>query len=99
MGVYQVLGKDGRSLTPVHTTHPGEVLEMELEAREIKKSSFAMGIQMYPSHFSDILKGRRSVGAALALKLEKALEIEAGFWLRMQMEHDLALERSKLELA
>ena len=99
MGVYQVLGRDGHSLTPVHTTHPGEVLEMELEAREIKKSSFAMGIQMYPSHFSDILKGRRSISVSLALKLEKALEIEAGFWMRMQIEHDLALERNKLQLA
>lgn len=99
MGVYQVIGKDGRNLTPVYTTHPGEVLEMELEAREIKKSVFAMGIQMYPSHFSDVLKGRRAISAALALKLEKALEIEAGFWLRMQMEYDLALERGKLEVA
>lgn len=99
MEAYQVLGKDGRTLKPVYTTHPGEVLEMELEAREIKKSVFAMGIQMYPSHFSDILKGRRGVTAPIALKLEKALEIEASFWLRMQLDYDLATERSKLELA
>ncbi len=94
-----MIGKDGRTLKPAYTTHPGEVLEMELEAREIKKSAFAMSIQMYPAHLSDILKGRRSVSATTALRFEKALNIDAAFWLRMQSEHDLALERGKMELA
>ncbi|RZK76826.1 MAG: addiction module antidote protein, HigA family [Pedobacter sp.] len=99
MGAYQVIGRDGRTLKPAFVTRPGEVLEMELEAREMKKSAFAMSIQMYPAHLSDILKGRRGISAAIALKLEKALDIEAAFWLRMQSEYDLAIERSKLEVA
>lgn len=96
MGTYKVISSDGRELHPATQTHPGEVLEMELEARGVKKSSFAMDLRMYPSHFSDILKGRRGITAAIALKLEKALEIDAAFWLRMQLDYDLAMERQKL---
>ncbi len=94
--IYKVIGSDGRELRPAFPTHPGKVIEMELEARELKKSSFAMDLRMYPSHFSDILKGRRGISAAIALKLEKALGIDAAFWLRMQMDYDLAIERQKL---
>lgn len=96
MGNYKVLGKDGLEIHPVIITHPGEIVEMELEARDIKKSSFALDIRMYPSHFSDIIKGRRSITTPIALKLEKALGIDAAFWLRMQMDYDLAIERQKL---
>jgi len=96
MSTYKVIGSDGRELRPAFPTHPGIVLEMELEARELKKSSFAMDLRMYPSHFSDILKGRRGISAAIALKLEKSLGIDAAFWLRMQMDYDLAIERQKL---
>ncbi len=93
---YKVLGKDGHAIHPVIITHPGEIVEIELEARDIKKSSFALDIRMYPSHFSDIIKGRRSITTPIALKLEKALGIDAAFWLRMQMDYDLAIERQKL---
>lgn len=75
--------------------HPGEVLEEELEARNIKKSVFAMELKIYPSHFSDILKGRRNISAAIAIKLEKALGISAEFWIRLQGEYNLKLEREK----
>lgn len=54
---------------------PGEVLAEELEARHICKSVFAMKIGVYPSHFSDILKGKRRLTASIALKLERELEI------------------------
>jgi antitoxin HigA-1 len=95
MGNYKAINGQGGELIPAHLTHPGEVLEEELEARNLKKSSFAMDIRMYPSHFSDIIKGRRSISVPIALKLEKALGIDAAFWLRMQMDYDLSVERQK----
>lgn len=77
--------------------HPGEVLEDELKARKIKKSVFAMEIGIYPSHFSDICKGKRNITPSIALKLEKALEIKAEFWVRLQGDYDLKTERLKNE--
>lgn len=87
----------GQELRSNVLLHPGEVLGEELEARGIIKSAFAMEIKIYPSYFSDLLKGRRNISPAIALKLEKALNINAEFWIRLQGEYDLKKERLKLE--
>jgi len=76
--------------------HPGEILETELEARNIKKSAFALDIKMYPAHITDIIKGRRNISAAIALKFESALDIDADFWMKAQADYDLAVARKRL---
>lgn len=76
--------------------HPGEVLADELAARGEVKSAFAMRMGMYPSHFSNLLKGKRDISAAIAVKLEEELNIPAEFWLGLQMDHDLQQERERL---
>jgi addiction module HigA family antidote len=76
--------------------HPGEVLAGELMARNEVKSAFAIKIGMYPSHFSDLLKGKRAVSASIAIRLEKELNVPAEFWLGLQMDYDLLKEREKL---
>jgi HTH-type transcriptional regulator/antitoxin HigA len=96
MSTYKVIGKNGNELRSKVLLHPGEVLEEELEARDIKKSVFAMDLKIYPSHFSNILKGKRDINAAIALKLEKALDISAEFWVQLQAEYDLKLERQRM---
>jgi plasmid maintenance system antidote protein VapI len=35
------------------------------------------------------LRGKRDINAAIALKLEKALDISAEFWVQLQAEYDL----------
>jgi antitoxin HigA-1 len=98
MGSYKVVGKDGQEIHSDVIVHPGEVLRAELEARKLLKSTFAMDIKVYPSHFSDVLRGKRNLNAALAIKLEQALGIRAEFWVRLQGEYDLAMERHKLHV-
>ena len=95
MTPYSVVNKKGKEIFTDVTLHPGEVLMMELEAREIKKSAFAEQIGMRPSHLSELLHGRRSVSAATAIKLEKVLGIDAAYWMRVQVYHDLFIERAK----
>ena len=82
------------------TLHPGEILQMELAARDIKKIEFAELLGMKPGHFSELLHGKRHVSAATALKLEKLLDISAEYWMRVQVYYDLFVERTKqLEVA
>ncbi len=97
MATHKVISHKGKELRSKVLLHPGELLEEELEARSIKKSVFAMDLKIYPSHFSNILKGKRDINATIALKLEKALDISAEFWVRLQAEYDLKLERQRLE--
>ena len=92
---YSVIGSEGKELKTDVKLHPGEVLEMELEARGLIKSKFAMDIKMYPSHMSDVLKGKRNITEDIALKIESVLEITAEFWMRLQVEYNISILREK----
>jgi addiction module HigA family antidote len=99
MSTNKVVGSDGQEIRTDVLLHPGEVLEMELNARGLVKSAFAMDIKMYPSHMSDILKGKRNISENVALKIEKALGISAEFWMRLQVEYNISVLRAKLKYA
>jgi HTH-type transcriptional regulator/antitoxin HigA len=78
-------------LTPCLATHPGEMLADELEARGIKQQEFALQIGMQKSQLNEIIKGKRSFNAEFAVLIEAALGISADFWLKAQMNYDLAV--------
>jgi HTH-type transcriptional regulator/antitoxin HigA len=99
MGVYKVIGKNGKEIETESILHPGEVLGEELEAREILQKVFAELIDMRPPHLNELIKGRRHISALLALKLEKELGINAAFWLRLQIDYDLKIARRQLKVA
>lgn len=78
-------------LTPFTATHPGEMLADELAARNIKQQAFAQQIGMQKSQLNEIIKGKRSINAEVAVLIEAALGISADFWLKAQNNYDLAL--------
>jgi antitoxin HigA-1 len=92
---HKILNSKGKEIFTDVSLHPGEVLMMEIEARNIKKSVFAAQLGMGASHFSELLHGKRHLSAANALKLEKLLNIPAEYWMRVQVYHDLFVERNK----
>jgi HTH-type transcriptional regulator/antitoxin HigA len=96
MTTNKVVGSNGQELRTDVLLHPGEVLEMEILSRGLTKSKFAMDIKMYPSHMSDILKGKRNITEEIALKLENILGISAEFWMRLQVEYNISLLRTKM---
>ena len=55
MSDYKVLNNRRKEIRTDITIHPGEILQMELEARQLKKSEFASMLVMHPAHFSDLL--------------------------------------------
>jgi addiction module HigA family antidote len=95
MSDYKVINSHGKEIFTDVTLHPGEILGMELAAREIKKTQFAESLGMKAGHFSELLHGKRHVSAATALKLQKLLDIPAEYWMRVQVYHDLFVERNK----
>ena len=92
---YRVLNSRGKEIQTDVALHPGEVLQDELEARELKKTAFAALLGIKPGHLSELLHGKRHVSAATALKLEKLLQISAEYWLQLQIHYDLFVERHK----
>ena len=95
MSNYKVVNSRGKEIFTDVTIHPGEVLQMELAGRNIKKTDFANSLGMKAGHFSELLHGKRHVSAATALKLQKLLDIPAEYWMRVQVYHDLFMERNK----
>jgi antitoxin HigA-1 len=97
MSTYKTLDKTGKRIYTDVTLHPGEVLAVEINAREIKQKDFAKKIKLLAPHFNDLLKGKRHISARIALKLEKELGIDADYWLRLQIAYDLAVAKKAMK--
>ena len=90
MNKYGIFDEKGNEITTNVTLHPGEIIDMELTARGIKKNFFAMQLDIKPTQLSDLIHGKCHVNATMALKLEAILGINAEYWLRVQSAYDLA---------
>lgn len=75
--------------------HPGFYLERELKRRHLGKGRFAISIQEYPQTLVSITKGKRKMNTGLALKIERALGMEEGFLMILQVYFDIAIENKK----
>ncbi|MFN4255888.1 MAG: HigA family addiction module antitoxin [Saprospiraceae bacterium] len=96
MANHSVLDSNGNEIHSPETLHPGDVLELELAARNLKKAEFAAQLGVKPSHLSELLKGKRHVGASMAIRLETLLGIKAEYWMRVQAAFDLAKARREI---
>jgi antitoxin HigA-1 len=76
--------------------HPGVILERELNKRKIGKSRFALSIQEFPQTLVSITKGKRNMNTGLALKIEKTLGFEEGYFMILQVYYDIEQEKKKL---
>ncbi|MBE9461633.1 transcriptional regulator [Dyadobacter subterraneus] len=77
--------------------HPGIVLDRELKKRSLKQRPFALSIAEHPQTFNAITKGRRNLNTALALKIEKELQLEEGTLVFLQAYYDIKEEKNKQE--
>ncbi len=97
---YKVVGQDGREISNTeHPLHPGYLIEMEIEARDLKKQDVALALGIKPHHLSELISEKRNVSAMLAIKLESVFGVDANYWLRVQSSYDLIKARKKLQLA
>jgi len=91
--INQVLDHFGKEMK-IEAFHPGEFLLEELEERLLAKKDVAIALGISPSHLNEIFMGKRNISAKTALKIEQLLNINADYWLSMQMEYDLYVDRS-----
>ncbi|MEZ0183440.1 transcriptional regulator [Flavobacterium oncorhynchi] len=83
------------TLETIKGIHPGYVLERELEKRHLAKGQFALSLGEFPQTLTAITKGRRRMNTPLALKIEKILGIEEGYFMILQVYYDIAQEKKK----
>lgn len=83
-----------RKLAPVH---PGEVLLEEfLTPLGISQYRVAKDISVPPRRINEIVHGTRGVSADTALRLARYFGTSERFWLNLQAQYDLDVERDRL---
>ena len=72
-------------------THPGEILLEEfLVPMGISQAAFARHLGIPPQRINAIVHGRRGVTATTAWLLAQAFSTTPEFWMRLQVNYDLA---------
>jgi addiction module HigA family antidote len=80
-------------LSPIH---PGEFLQDDLEELGLSARAFAAHIGVPHNAISAILNGKRSVTAAMAIRLGQAFGTTPNYWLNLQAIYDLKMAASTL---
>ncbi len=83
-----------KKLAPVHA---GEILLEEfLVPMEISQYRLAKDISVPPRRINEIVHGKRGISADTALRLARYFETSERFWLNLQAQFDLDVERDRL---
>ncbi|WP_370288198.1 HigA family addiction module antitoxin [Nocardioides sp.] len=75
---------------------PGEILLTEfLEPLGISQYRLAQATGMPQTRIGEIVRGQRSITIDSALRLSKALGVDDRFWINLQIDYDLEVERDQ----
>ena len=81
-----------------YSTHPGEVLKDEIEARGISQRKLAESMGLTYSVVNEILNGHRPLTARTALMFEAALDVPADSLMYLQTKYNLQTARKDSSL-
>jgi addiction module HigA family antidote len=80
-------------------THPGEILQKEfLAALGITQVALAKHLGISTQRVNELVRGKRGVTPETAWLLAAALATTPQFWLNLQMNYDLAVNRPKRQI-
>ena len=78
--------------------HPGEILlEAFLEPMGISQYRLAKNTSVPPRRINEIVHGTRSITADTALRLSRFFGTSERFWLNLQNQYDIQVEKDKLK--
>jgi len=81
----------------LRTIHPGEILYEEfMRPRHLDQAALAGILGLPRRRIEAIVAGRQRIDAETDIRLARYLGLAEGFFLRLQMEHDLELARGRL---
>jgi addiction module HigA family antidote len=74
--------------------HPGEILRIEfLDPLGMTQVALADALDVPVQRINELIRGKRGVTAETAWLLSKAFETSPQFWLNLQTNYDLAVQR------
>lgn len=70
------------------------MIKDEIEARGITQRKLAEQMEVSASVLNEVLNGKRPVTTEYAMMLEAVLGIDAGIWLRLQMDYNIQVAKN-----
>jgi antitoxin HigA-1 len=87
------MAKTAKRLEPIP---PGEILYEEfMRPHKVSQNRLARDIDVNPARVNDIVHGRSSITATIALRLAKYFRTTPELWLNLQADYDLRRARAK----
>jgi len=88
------LGTKKRDFEPIH---PGEILWEEfLQPMEITQEQLAKDLNISLPQIREFVQGKQNINADMVLRLAQFFNMEAQFWMNLQVRYDLICTQSKL---
>ena len=72
---------------------PGEILKSYINDFGYTQKSFAKKINVSERHLSNIINGKAGITINFAMKLEPVFDIEAEYWLNIEIKYKLKKKR------
>lgn len=69
------------------------MIKDEIDARGLTQKKLAEQMEVSPTVLNEVLNGKRPVSTEYALMLEAVLGIDAGIWLRLQLDYNLQMTK------
>lgn len=71
-------------------SHPGDIIRGCLDELDVTVTDGAKALGVTRAALSRLINRKAGVSAEMAVRLEKAIGSTAAFWLRLQLNYDLA---------
>ena len=94
----KIAGSDERSVSgfsPDYSETPGEILQMELDARGLTQAELASRTNLSAKHVNQVIKGSATLSPDVALRLERALGIPSYIWNALEANYQDRLTRTR----
>lgn len=77
--------------------HPGRIVKGVLEDLGLTVTAAATGLNVSRPTLSSLINQRAGISPEMAVRLSKFAGSTPGFWMRLQMNYDLALVQSRAD--
>ena len=78
--------------------HPGEILLKEfLEPQGISQSQLAEAADVDKRRINDVVRGRRTITADIAVRLAHCFGTSVEFWMNLQKQYEIGIAKDALE--
>jgi addiction module HigA family antidote len=83
-----------RKLRPIH---PGEtLLEDFMKPLHLSGNQLSIALRIAPQQISDIIKGKRGISPAMALRMARYFKTSAEFWMNLQSHYELETAKDEI---